>query len=102
MMRNDHYILSISGDPIPEPDIMKWAQWFGTEDRTVARTELPGDVVVSTVFLGLDNAFGVGEPQLFETMIFGGALADTQDRYATRNASLNGHAYYVERAREAL
>ncbi len=103
MNRTDHYILSMSGDPIPEPDLMTWALWFEKHnaDRQVVRTELPGDVVVSTVFLGLDHSFGRGEPQLFETMIFGGPLDETQDRYATRQAAMNGHAHYVALAKEA-
>lgn len=97
---NDHYILNAAGDPIPEPDLMTWARWFETADRTVARDELPGDVTVSTVFLGINHGFGRGL-QLFETMIFGGPLDETQDRYATRQAAINGHAHYVELAKEA-
>lgn len=99
---NDHYILSISGDPIPEPDVMKWALWFETHnvDRVVQRTELSDGVVVSTVFLGLDHSFGHGEPQLYETMIFGGPLDETQDRYATRQAAINGHTHYVALAQQ--
>lgn len=99
----DHYILSVSGDPVPEPDTMKWALWFQehSADRQVARTELPGEIVVSTVFLGLDHSFSAGEPQLFETMIFGGPLDKTQDRYATRQAAINGHAHYVALAENA-
>ena len=61
----DHYILSISGDPIPEPDVMKWALWFEAHnaDRQLARTELEDGIIVSTIFLGLDHSFGHGEPQ---------------------------------------
>lgn len=93
---NGHYILSASGEPIPEPDIMKWALWFNNADaRRVAHTELPDGTEVSTVFLGLDHSYGHGPPILFETMIFGGPLDETQDRYATRQAAINGHAHYV-------
>lgn len=97
-----HYILNVAGDPVLEPDVMRWARWFEghNQDRVVARTELPGDVIISTVFLGLDHAFGRGEPRLFETMIFGGPLDETQDRYATRQAAINGHRYYVALATE--
>jgi hypothetical protein len=59
--------------PIHEPDITKAAVWFGkTEERTVAKTALPGGLEVSTVFLGLDHNMGDGPPQLFETMVFDG------------------------------
>jgi hypothetical protein len=33
------------GEPVPEPDFMRWAEWFEHADRT------------STVFLGLDYNF---------------------------------------------
>ena len=94
---NDHYILSVSGDPVPEPDIIKWAHWFGAsgEERMIARTTFASGVVVSTVFLGLDHSFGHGAPLLYETMIFGGALEGTQDRYTTRQEAINSHAAYV-------
>ncbi len=94
-----HYILSVSGEPIPETNLMEWARWFDTAERQVERTELPGGIVISTVFLGLDHSFGHGPPILFETMIFGGALDETQDRYATRQAAINGHAHYVALAK---
>ena len=56
-------------DPVREPDLHKWARWFATADRTVARTD-NGVIHVSTVFLGVDHAFGGGRPLLFETMSF--------------------------------
>jgi hypothetical protein len=80
-----NYILDVDGrTPKPEPNILKWAMWFETADRTVRRTALKrGDppeeyCVVSTVFLGLDHNFrGVGPPVLFETMVF----ADGSDAF---------------------
>jgi len=63
------YVL-IGQTPVIEPDLEKWAQWFASENRVVAQTEVPGGVV-STVFLGLDhNFFDKGPPLLFETMTF--------------------------------
>ena len=54
--------------------------------------ELPGNVVVSTVFLGIDHCMTGGPPVLFETMIFGGVHADYQERYTTYADALEGHA----------
>lgn len=51
-----HYILGPDGEPILEPDFMKWADWFEKADRRVAYEDL-GEVTVSTVFLGLDQRF---------------------------------------------
>lgn len=63
------YIL-IGQTPVPEPNLLKWANWFETSDRIVAQTNV-GASVVSTVFLGLDHRYvGKGPPLLFETMVF--------------------------------
>jgi len=61
-------------------DLMTWSRMMGDpKSRRVANTEL-GSVRVSTVFLGLDPAFGDGPPLLFETMVFGGPLDGDQER----------------------
>jgi hypothetical protein len=73
------YILNEQGEPIIEPDLMKWAQWFKTADRHVAK-EILGDVRISTVFLGLDHSFTGGDPILWETMVFGGEFDGEQNR----------------------
>uniref|UniRef100_A0AAU6W0R9 Uncharacterized protein n=1 Tax=Pseudomonas phage Nican01 TaxID=3138540 RepID=A0AAU6W0R9_9CAUD len=53
--------------------MMKWAQWMQMSPaRFVARSELH-HVTVSTIFLGIDyNHFEIGDPILFETMVFQG------------------------------
>lgn len=80
----------------------QWSKLLGDDKyRQVARTEF-GDVVVSTVWLGLDhNWLGQGPPIIFETMIFGGQLDQDQWRYATEAQALDGHAAAVEQARVA-
>ena len=93
-----NYILDKTGNPILEPDILKWARWFETADRQIARTELPGDVTVSTVFLAIDHGYS-GPPILYETMVFGGPLDEEQERYTTRQAAIEGHEQMVARAR---
>lgn len=92
-----NYILNEAGEPVQELDMLKWARWFQehNSDRQIALTKLPGDVTVSTVFLGLDHSFEPGKVLLFETMIFGGELDETQYRYETREQALKGHEYCV-------
>lgn len=73
-----HAYILIGQTPVPEPDVLKWADWFETADRVVFRTEM-ASALISTVFLGLDHRhFGDGPPILFETMIFsdGGEVVD--------------------------
>jgi len=97
---NGRYILNGEGDPELCPDLLTWARWM--EDRTVRRVaydELPGDVTVSTVFLGLDHSFGHGPPILWETMIFGGPHDQYQERYMSRADAMEGHAKALTLAR---
>lgn len=46
------YTLDENGNPVVEPDLMKWAQWMETAQRHVA-DETIGEARISTVFLGL-------------------------------------------------
>ena len=100
---SDKYILDSNLDPVAETDLIVWAKWMerANEDRIVQQTEI-GDSVVSTVFLGLDHSFGddSGIPILYETMVFGGALADGMDRYSTKDQALEGHRQMCKRVRE--
>jgi len=83
--------------PVLCADLITWAMWFETAERTVARTETADGARISTVFLGLDHRFGSdGPPLLFETMIFGGAQDGYQERYATWDEAVEGHAIAVD------
>ena len=89
------YVLNEAGDPVPEPDLMTWAQFMEQNDaRRIARDEI-GDVSVSTVFLGLDHSFTNGPPLLYETMVFGGPHDGCMDRYSTRDEAMAGHVRFV-------
>lgn len=108
-MRDGFWILN---GRVPEycTDLLRWGRWFETADRIIARTELmDGDVVVSTIFLGVDHRFlGDGPPILFETMIFGekylsqifGREMEVREdmgqwRYCTYDEAERGHAAHV-------
>lgn len=85
------YILN-GKEPIPCDDLIEWAKWFQTNERIVAQNKFPDDILVSTVFLGLDhNHAGAGKPILFETMIFGGQHDQYQARYETWGQAEEGH-----------
>lgn len=60
-----------------------------------------GESVVSTVFIAIDHAFGNEPPVLFETLIFGGLLADEGERYCTKAEAEAGHAKWIQRVKEA-
>lgn len=97
-----YYALAEDGKtPIACADVTQWSQRFDRDRRRVDWTELHGGAVkVSTVFLGLDHAWGGGPPLLWETMIFGGEHDQYQERFATHDDAVRGHAVAVKMATE--
>jgi hypothetical protein len=86
------YILDNNNNPIATPTL-EAAKWLeeGTNRRTIKRDEI-GDILVSTVFLGLDHSWTPGgKPVLWETMIFGGEHDQYQERYTSHEDALEGH-----------
>lgn len=94
------YILD-GHEPVPTDDVLVWGGWWEKADRFVKQTDVSEGVTVSTVFLGLDHNWGDGPPLLFETMIFGGPLSDSEWRYSTWAQAEKGHAKAVRAARKA-
>ena len=98
-MVENYYFTLEDGEPVPAPDLIAWAEWFETADRDIAKTTI-GDVLVSTVFLGLDHSFGEpGPPILFETMVFGGELDQRMERYSSLEDAMLGHERWVARVK---
>ena len=97
MMVHGHWILDENGDPVPEPDLLIWAEWFEHGDRRrVAWTEISPHMAVSTIFLGLDHNFArAGPPILWETMTFRNGKGADMRRYASRFAAIAGHEVMV-------
>lgn len=81
-----------------EPVACSSDDWFEAfENREVARTELR-NVLVSTIFLGIAmHTFSGRRPWLFETMVFGGTLDRSQERYCTWDEAVAGHAAWLAR-----
>lgn len=71
--------------------VNQWAAWYESADRTVKRTTISEDVVVSTIFLSLDHQFGNGPPLLFETLVLGGEHDGDMWRYSTWQEAELGH-----------
>lgn len=93
------YILDENDNPIPEPDLIAWAEWIETYDRTVEKTRI-GDKLISTVFLGILHDYvpeiGWNGWTLYETAIFyDNGNCDIIERYQTKEDALEGHARIV-------
>jgi hypothetical protein len=96
---SEHYILDDNRNPIPAPDLDTWAKLMQRpEARRVAVTEIGGSRI-STVFLALDHSFGVGEPLLFQTDVFGGPLDGEMVRCSTWEQAEAMHEEMCNRVR---
>lgn len=97
-----HYILKYR-KPVPCDDLIKWAEWTQKNWRKRRiRKHFIGGLRISTVFLSIDHGIISGEPELFETMIFGNDFetATLFKRYATHREALHGHAEAVAYAKQ--
>jgi hypothetical protein len=103
---NHRYILDNEGNPVPEPDIYKWAGWHADiGNRRVAYTTLDDGSYVSTVFLGTDHNFMQdGPPVLWETMTFNvpNDLGEFQERYTSEADARAGHLRIVKMLRDQI
>lgn len=90
-----NYILD-GKNPVLEPDLITWGIWYEKYDKAVAKTNVD-DVIVSTVFLALEHGFDLGQPILFETMVFGGEFDQEMARYTTWEDAEIGHQVMVEK-----
>jgi len=89
----------LDGHKVVPTDLDTWSRWFQRANRKVASDHI-GDILISTVFLGLDHSYGSGPPLLFETMIFGGPHDQYQERYTTWEEAEAGHAKALEIVKE--
>ncbi len=86
--------------PVDSIDSPKFSEmWENKKARIVAQTWLPGMVLVSTVFLGINHNWIGTKPLWFETMIFGGQQDEYCERYSTAAEARAGHLLAVERVR---
>ena len=74
-----------------------WNEHFQDfEYKRIAKDEYGTVGIVSTVWLGMNHAWGDGPPLIFETMVFGvPKWEDYQDRYSTLAEAQEGHKRVV-------
>jgi hypothetical protein len=88
--------------PVGMAGTLAWAEDFANlKIRRVAHEELSNGVLVSTIWLGLDQNFGFNNrPLIFETMVFYKNCADLDCwRYSTEEEAVRGHKTMVKRWR---
>ena len=90
-----HFYKLVDKKPVP-CSFAEYATGMKSADNRIIEQTAVGDLTVSTVFTGIDHAFGMGQKQLFETTVFG--LPDDiqpQWRFATWEDAVNQHLQLV-------
>ena len=76
----------------------EWSKLFSNRKYQVLKQTKVGDLLVSTVWLGLNHAFGGGKPMIFETLVLHeDNHEDDGTRYSTEAEALEGHKHYVKK-----
>ncbi len=87
----EKHLYKLSGEEIIEVDnLLDWGKWYEEADTSIDKDQID-DILVSTVFLGINHAYDDGDPVLFETMFFGGVLDQQMRRYTTIIDARLGH-----------
>lgn len=85
------------GKPI---DTATWTKLFHDRKYQIIKQTRVEDWVVSTVWLGINHAFGGGPPIIFETLILDDSQGEVDGtRYSTEDQALKGHKRFVQQAR---
>ncbi len=90
-----HFYKLVNKEPVPCTFAEYASGMKSAENRLIEQTQVD-ELTVSTVFTGIDHAFGMGQKQLFETTVFG--LPDDiqpQWRFASWNEAVNQHLQLV-------
>jgi hypothetical protein len=92
------YKLDENKNPVPMSDVVQWAEWMETANRSVAVDKIVIEntnivITISTVFLGVDNNQNPlsNVPVLFETMVFNGEFDQMVNSYKSWREAEEGH-----------
>ncbi len=90
-----HLYKLVGKKPVPCP-IAEWITFMKSAANRIIEQKQIGNLLVSTIFTGMDRHFGNGEKQLFETTIMG-IVGDLQPcwRSATWNQAIRKHRRLV-------
>lgn len=85
------YLLDENKKPY-EVSLQESYKIYDDPNMKITKQDKIGDILVSTVFLGMDHSYEKqGNPILWETMIFGGEHDLYQERYSSHEDALIGH-----------
>lgn len=93
---DDHLYKLIDNTPV-RCSLAEYAQSMHLKPNRIVRQHQINELLVSTIFTGIDYSFGSGEQRLFETMIFG--MEDDihpKWQHATWHEAVEKHAEIVK------
>lgn len=93
---DDHFYKLVDKKPV-RCNLAEYARFMQQESNRIVMQHQINELRVSTIFTGIDHAFGTGEKQLFETMIFGmeNGIHPTW-QHATWNEAVKKHEEIVK------
>lgn len=100
-----YYVLDENQNPVPEPDVLKWAEWFGTkwknniDNSRIIKKTLIGSKTVSTIFTSITSGLDY-EPLLWATGILINETLEYEAEYATKEEALADHERIVKGLKE--
>ena len=97
-MQERYWILNDDREVVKVADVLTWGRFYENGAMCNVGDEYIAGARISTKFIGIDHQFGDGPPLLFETMIFGGAEDQWQERCSTWEQAEAMHAQAVKLA----
>ena len=92
-------------DKVTKVDIREWSNWFHNDpiENKVLKADMihyeNDDILISTVFLGIDLNINNKYPSIWETSIFVRDICQYTKKYSTIDEALEGHKEAVELAK---
>jgi len=96
------FILGADKRLVPEPDLVKWADWM-VQNAGIAVT-MQGRTRIVTKFFDQDSrtrAEDGAEPQYFWTEVYGGRMDRERTFYSSYDDAILGHRAMVKRVKES-
>jgi len=93
---DDHFYKLVENEPV-RCSLTEYAQSMQMESNRIIAQNQINELLVSTIFTGIDLSFGSGEKRLFETIVFG-MEGDIHPKWehATYNDAVEKHNQIVK------
>jgi hypothetical protein len=87
------YRILVDGELVPAT-LIEWGRWFEHDENRIIARMSQGNIMISTVCLGVNHGFGK-RPLWFETMVFRNGDSSEMERYETLEEAMRGHERMV-------